>query len=43
MFLARSQWKHLRDSTEVESMDAKNTSTAKPNIFFTKEIVLPGI
>ena len=41
MFLARSQWKHLRDSTE--SMDAKNTSTAKPNIFFIKEIVLPGI
>ena len=32
MFFARSQWKHLRASTEVERMEADTTSEKNPNI-----------
>ena len=32
MFFARSQWKHLRASTEVEKMEADTTSETNPNI-----------
>ena len=32
MFFSRSQWKHLRASTEVEKMEADTTSETNPNI-----------